>query len=251
MPYFNWEGHKLHYIKQGEGPLLMILPGNTASSICCKFDLDYFSDRFCVVSLDFLGTGKSDRVEIWARNWWEQGAYQAIELIEELGYSDCIAMGTSGGGVVALTMAAYFPDKVRAVVADSCVSRISDKKTFEAIIKDRSKRTKNQVRFWEFANGPDWEQVVEADTAMLSRFMEDGGDWLSNGLRDIKCPVLLTGSRQDSTFPHITEEICHMVDELEDCQVFLNNKGDHPFMWTASQDFRLIADHFLAKIASE
>ncbi len=248
MPYFNWEKHRIHYICQGDGPLLLILPGNTASSKCCQYDLDYFSNRFCTVSLDFLGTGKSERVEVWARDWWDQGARQALALVDELGYSDCIAMGTSGGGVVALTMAAFSPEKVRAVIADSCVSRISDRKIFESIVEDRNRRTEDQARFWEFAQGPDWEQVVDADTDMLTRFMDDGGDWFSNRLADIKCPVLLTASRQDSIFPQITKEICAMSEQIADCRVFLNNEGDHPFMWTSPQDFRILADYFMKDI---
>ena len=248
MPYFNWEGHKLHYRKQGKGPLMLVLPGNTASSKNCQNDLDYFSDRFYTASLDFLGTGKSERVDGWVRNWWEQGACQALALVDELGASDCIAMGTSGGGVIALLIAILFPERVRAVIADSCISKIDDRKISNAIVEDRSRRTDDQMRFWEFAHGADWEQVVDADTALITRFVEEGGDWFSTRLQDIKCPVLLTASKRDITFPLISQRIGQMADQIDDCCVYIDNRGGHPLMWTVPQDFRMISDRFLAKI---
>ena len=99
MPHFIWNNHQIFYREQGEGPLLLILPGNTVSSICHQGELEYFSDHYHTASLDFSGTGKSDRVAIWAQDWWADGANQAITLVEHLGYQECIVMGTSGGAV--------------------------------------------------------------------------------------------------------------------------------------------------------
>lgn len=250
MPFFNWNDHKLFYRKQGKGPLLLILPGDTASSKCHQSELDHFSDRFCAASLDFLGTGKSERIKVWARNWWDQAASQAADLVEELGYKDCIAMGTSGGGLAALIMAILFPEKVRAVIADSCVSKITKKEAHKLIFEDRAKKTIEQKRFWEFAHGPDWEQVVDADTARLMSFVDGGGDWFSGRLAEIQCPVLITASKQDPTFPRIARKVSLMSEQITDCQIFLNNKGDHPLMWTAPQDFRMVSDYFLEKLIS-
>jgi len=109
MPYFKWNDHQIFYRQQGEGPLLLILPGNTASSICHQGEVDYFSDRFFALSLDFLGTGQSDRIPTWPDDWWGQGASQARALVEHLGRQDCIVMGTSGGAAIALRMAIQFP----------------------------------------------------------------------------------------------------------------------------------------------
>ena len=62
MPYFEWKGRRLFYRQRGEGDLLLILPGNTASSACHEAELAYFSDRYQVVALDFLGSG--DRIAL-------------------------------------------------------------------------------------------------------------------------------------------------------------------------------------------
>jgi len=248
MPFFNWKDHQIFYREQGKGPLLLILPGNTASSICCQGEIDYFSDRYHTASLDFLGTGKSDRVTIWAQDWWANGASQAKTLVEHLGFKNCIVMGTSGGGAAALLMAIHFPKMVRAVIADSCVEQISKAFTQKRLVADRNRRTKGQVQFWEYANGADWEQVVEADTAMLLRFADQGGDWFKGRLHKIQCPVLLTASKQDDALPQVVEQVSRMSEQIAGCQVFLNNSGRHPLMWSSPQDFRSISDCFLKTV---
>lgn len=248
MPHFIWNSHHVFYREQGKGSLLLILPGNTASSICCQGEIDYFSDRYHTASLDFWGTGKSDRVTIWAHDWWADGASQAKALVEHLGYQECIVMGTSGGGAAALLMAIHFPKMVRAVIADSCVEQISKAFTQKHLIGDRNRRTAGQVQFWEFANGADWNQVVEADTAMLLHFADQGGDWFKGQLGEIQCPVLLTASKLDDALPQVVEQVSRMSEQIAGCQVFLNNSDRHPLMWSSPQDFRPISDYFLKTV---
>ena len=42
MPNFIHNSQRLFYREQGEGPLLLILPGNTASSACHPEEVAYF-----------------------------------------------------------------------------------------------------------------------------------------------------------------------------------------------------------------
>ena len=80
MPYFYSNGHKLHYREKGTGDLLLILPGNTASSANHCDDIEYFSKYFHTVALDFWGTGKSDRLRDWTREWWSEARAHGIDL---------------------------------------------------------------------------------------------------------------------------------------------------------------------------
>lgn len=269
MPTFRWNGHLLFYRERGVRsadkvhpadkmhPLLLVLPGNTASSANHQGELDHFSRSFHVVALDFLGTGQSDRVAIWALKWWEQNARQAQALVTHLGYDSCITMGTSGGGVVALLMAILYPDRVRAAIADSCGERFSPQMLAQNVIADRARRTPEQIAFWKYAHGADWAQVVDADTDMIGCFVAPvdaggcGGDWFEGRLGQIRCPVLLTASRQDDMVPDVGQQVCSMAGQIADCRVYLNNKGGHPLMWSSPRDFRAISDHFLAEVESE
>jgi len=181
-------------------------------------------------------------------DWWEQGAEQAKALVDHLGYQDSVVMGTSGGGVIALLMAICFSDRVRAVIADSCVARFPKEMMEQRVYDDRKQRTAEQVQFWEVAHGADWEKVIEADTSLVLRFVESGGDWFGDRLRKIECPVILTGSREDSVLPQVVRQVSWMVEQIPDSRLFLNNKGGHPLMWSSPQDFRAISDYFLKTV---
>ena len=75
MPFFNHDRQRLFYRTQGSGPLLLLLPGNTASSASHAGELAAFSRAYQVAALDPLGTGRSDRIACWPAMWWEQQAH--------------------------------------------------------------------------------------------------------------------------------------------------------------------------------
>ncbi len=100
MPHYQWNDHTLFYRTQGEGPVLLILPGDTATSICYQGEMDYFSDRFRTIAPDFWGTGQSERMDVWPVNWWEQAAFQMGSLVDHLNVENCLVMGSSGGAIV-------------------------------------------------------------------------------------------------------------------------------------------------------
>jgi len=251
MPFFEWNQHRLFYRQQGDGPLLVILPGNTASSSHLIGELDYFSDRFHVVGLDFLGTGQSDRLEIWLDQWWLEGARQVTGLIDYLGYEQAVLMGASGGGVAALLAAIHFPNYVRAVVADSFVEKAPPEQFRKRVIADRVQRTLGQIDFWRVGYGEDWEQVVTADTAMLERFADQGADWFEGQLDHVKCPVLLTGSLPDELISGAAQQFCGMVEKIADSRLYLHPEGGHPLMWSEPGAFRAVSDCFLNDIQFE
>lgn len=248
MPEFTCQGHQIYYRCAGEGPLLVILPGNTASSICHQGELEYFSDRFHVAALDFPGTGLSDRLPEWPEDWWEQAAHQVSALINHLGYDYGWLMGASGGGAVALLTAIEHPESVQGVVADSCVDTFTPQMACRNVLLERRDPTPDQARFWEFAHGEDWRAVIDADTRMILRFAEEGGDWFSGRLGEIDCPILLTASKRDSFLPDAPLQLARMFEQIPDCRVYLNPRGDHPLMWSAPEDFRAVSDLFFRQI---
>lgn len=246
MPRFQRDGFHIFYREQGEGPLLLILPGNTASSACHQGELEHFGRRYRAVSLDYRGTGRSDRVAFWPEDWWDQAAGDALELVRHLGEPGVLAVGSSGGAVVALKMAIRDSGAVRAVVADSCVGRFPPEWT-EAIAESREKADPDQVAFWRYAHGEDWQGPVASDTDLMRRFGKEGGDWFGSDLRRIRCPVLFTAGTGDSALPDLGRELVRMVHEVPEGRGALIHGGDHPLMWTRPETFREVADGFLAE----
>lgn len=247
MPIFKTHNHKIFYREEGAGPLLLILPGNTASSICHKDEMEYFGKRYHVVSSDFWGTGQSERIEILPDDWWEQGAHDAAALVEHLGYQECIVMGTSGGGSIALLMAVLHPRQVLGVIADSTVEYFHAP-TLSQEVQKRLQPTVEQIQFWKWAQGNDWQQVVEADSELLLRFEKQGGDYFLGRLKKIRCPILLTASLADECLPNVEEQLPAMARQIKNSHLFLAKDGRHPFMWSSANEFRKEADLFLASL---
>lgn len=249
MPFFSNSGHCLFYREVATGPLLLLLPGNTASSACHDGEMQYFGQRFHVVSLDFWGTGQSDRNEVWPDDWWQQGAHDAAALIRYLGYRQGFVMGTSGGAIVALLVAILHPMQARAVIADSTVEYFRAPALSQEI-RERSQNTDEKVGFWQWAHGEDWEQVVKADSDFLLRFEQAGGDCFQGRLKEIQCPVMLSASLGDSSLPNGEAQLRGMAKQLNNCRLSLAQEGTHPLMWTRAEEFRRKVDEFLFRIGT-
>jgi pimeloyl-ACP methyl ester carboxylesterase len=250
MPHFSYRRHRLFYREQGQGPLLIILHGNTVSSAGHLGELVHFGQRYRAVALDLLGTGRSDRLAVWPDQWWLEGAQAAVALMDHLSEAHAVVMGTSGGGVVALLMAQLVPDRVRAVVADSCVA-CQPPETLQAAVADRQRRHPDAVAFWRAMHGEDWEQVIEADNDLLLRLARRGGRFFEHSLTGVRCPVLLTGSLQDSMLHNVGTQMTEMASQIPESQLLLVNGGDHPLMWSRSELFRRMADAFLASLEKD
>ncbi len=250
MPYFVHNSRRLFYREQGQDSLLIILPGNTASSACYEGEIEYFSRHYHVAALDFWGTGKSDRIDVWPDDWWEKAAYDVSALIKHLGEEHAALVGTSGGGIVALLTAILFPARIQAVVADSCVERYPAEKLRQLLAK-RVERTPKQIAFWRLAHGDDWQQVVDADSDRLLRAAERGDVvWTHGRLQQIHCPVLLMGSLADHMLPDIGQQMGAMAAQIPKSRLFLVNAGEHPMMWSRRKDFFHLCDYFLKESLS-
>jgi len=246
MPTFRNDGHQLFYLEAGHGPLMVLLAGNTATSACMQGELATFSERYHAVALDFWGTGRSDRLEIWPDDWFQEAAHDTAALIRHLG-SEAIVAGTSGGADVALWLAVLVPDLVTAVIADSTVE-IYPPDELRTEVHGREARTPGQVGFWRFAHGEDWEQPVDADSRLLLRMADLGGRLAPEALDAIRCPVLLSATLDDDSLPDVAGQLPSMAQRIPDARVFLTKGGAHPLMWSRPEEFRAACDAFLALI---
>lgn len=113
--------------------------------------------------LDFLGNGRSDRVESFPADLWQEEARQALALIRAAGYERPCLLGTSGGAWAAMNAALLAPGAVGAVVADSFDGRSLHPEFARDLTaeRDRAKRDKAAREFYAWCQGPDWEAVVD------------------------------------------------------------------------------------------
>lgn len=246
MPHITCLGSPLFYRAAGDGPPLLLIPGNTASSACHAGEIAHFARRYRVIAPDLPGTGQSARIADWPHDWWAACARALIDLLDQLRIERCALVGTSGGAVIALLAAIVAPERVAAVVADSCVAHYPAPELREQI-RQRAAETAGQRAFWAGAHGDDWRQVVAADTAMMAGYAERGIDYFGGRLGRVACPTLLTASLADPLLPDVAGQLPAMARAIPGARLTLADAGDHPLMWSRPELFRAAADAFLAQ----
>ncbi|KIC16515.1 alpha/beta fold hydrolase [Leisingera sp. ANG-DT] len=116
MPFFDTsDGLRLHYTDTGKGLPLLCLAGLTRDSR----DFRYFAPHaanFRMITLDARGRGQSDHDPDFMNYNVLREAQDVLELLGHLGLGQVSILGTSRGGLVAMTLAAMAKDRLSAVI---------------------------------------------------------------------------------------------------------------------------------------
>lgn len=114
--YINTNGIKLHYVTQGEGPLMLMLHGFPEFWYSWRHQIPEFAKDYQVVALDLRGYNDSDKPS-------EKSAYVMDEFIKDiegvikgLGYSSCVLVGHDWGGAIAWCFAYAHPEMVERLI---------------------------------------------------------------------------------------------------------------------------------------
>lgn len=199
MSYFEFDRKRIYYEERGTGRPLLFLHGNGASSNMFAEVVKEYERDFRTVLIDFLGHGKSDRLEAFPTDLWYWEAEQAIRFLREKAYGPVDIIGSSGGALAAINVALEVPELVRKVIADSFEGERTLKAFTEHVREDReaSKRDENGRLFYYYMHGGDWEQVVDQDTDAIVRHDREIGTFFHKPLQSLRADILLTGSRGD------------------------------------------------------
>ncbi len=108
--YIITNGVRLHYVTQGEGPLMLMLHGFPEFWYSWRHQIPEFAQYYKVVALDLRGYNDSDKPKA-------QSAYTMDELIKDvegvikgLGYNKCVLVGHDWGGMIGWNFAYKHPD---------------------------------------------------------------------------------------------------------------------------------------------
>jgi pimeloyl-ACP methyl ester carboxylesterase len=262
MPKIHIGDQEIHYIEKGSGDTMLVFPDNLHSSQAYIEEMDYFSDRFCVLSFDYPGTGRSTRevkyqdereYDLW--NYW---ADLACHLLLALDIDGCYAAGAGNGALAALHFACKQAElhklATKGVIADSFLARL-DSRTLHRSLDVREHYYVRNAESLMQQHGDDWRQVVDADTLFLRQIADRGGYELPDfALNSIACPVLLTGSLRDRLTPGISQEFARISAAIPNCSIYLASESGHPFgeehplMRTDPDSFRKVSDMFLSRV---
>ena len=244
MSYFSYGSHQIYYERHGTGKPLILLHGNTAS--CRMFDpiLPLLAEKYRVITMDFLGCGRSDHLSAWPSDLWYEWAKQVRALCGHLGLREVYLVGTSGGALAAINATLEFPQLVRAVAADSFAGISADPAAIKDIQAGRTqaKQIEGFRSYLQSIHGEDWEQVFDADTDAVVRHAKEIGAYFHKSLSELQAPLLLTGSEEDEMFPpehyqRLFREICQETNRAKK-HVFPH--GGHPAMMSNMEEYTVL-----------
>lgn len=248
MSYFNYHSKNIYYEEKGTGKPVVFLHGNAVSSKMFEPLLSLYTDHVKVILIDFLGHGKSDRLEKFPVDLWMEEARQTIALLEHLPYEKVSLVGTSGGAWVAINAALERPDLVERIVADSFDGRTLAEDFAENLINERmaSKRDERAVEFSRWCLGKDWEQIVDMDTEALLQCAKEKRPLFGKPLTDLKTPLLLMGSKEDEMTRKDFLAEYEAIAQLTQAEICVYETGFHPALASNAEQAAVAVGKFLA-----
>ncbi len=114
--YLKTNGIQLHYVTQGDGPLILFLHGFPEFWYSWRHQLEAFGHDYKAVALNLRGYNNSDKPE-------EKSAYALPELVKDvegtiraLGYERCTLVGHDWGGAIAWSFAYAYPTMLEQLI---------------------------------------------------------------------------------------------------------------------------------------
>lgn len=159
MPVLDRDGVGIYYEVHGQGPVILLSHGHTATSAMWRGQVDALSRRHTLVTMDLRGQGRSDSPEDPAQYTTDKILGDMAALLDTVGARDAIVGGQSLGGYLSLLFYAAHPERVRALLLLS---------TGPGFRKDEARANWN-ARALEIARGFDEggdEQVRQLDERM-------------------------------------------------------------------------------------
>lgn len=248
MSYFCYHLNNIFYKIVGQGTPLFMLHGDTASSRMFELLLPLYQKNFCVILMDFLGNGQSDRVEKFSEDIWITQSEQVIALIEHLKLKKVNLLGTSGGAWVAVNTALKRHNLVSKVVADSFDGRRLSENFAADLLQERENAKKDPYarQFYEWCQGADWEKVVDLNTHALIKCAETKIPLFCKPLEKLSIPILFTGSMEDTMCrKDMQAEYKEMSQLVQNGRIHLFKSGGHPALLSnAEAAAEVITDFF-------
>jgi pimeloyl-ACP methyl ester carboxylesterase len=116
MPHLNRDGVKLYYETHGEGPVILLSHGYSATSQMWRGQIAPLSEKRKLVIWDMRGHGQSDYPDELSAYSEETTVADMAALLDQVGAKTAIVGGLSLGGYMSLAFNLKHPERVRALL---------------------------------------------------------------------------------------------------------------------------------------
>ncbi len=225
MPFANVGDLSMHYLEQGAGDSVLLIHGNTSSSVWWEYTLERLGDAYHFIAPDLRGRGATQGP---SANWTvEMLARDVYGLLARLDIEAAHVVGHSLGADVALQLALDHPAQVRSLlllnpgwVAGDMPEAVGDEARVRAMVenKDLLKAALRGIAYLHPADGR-WARLeaaslLQADEASLRGPAALKAWAVADRLHELAgIPTLVARGAQDQYLS--TREVCQrIVDHL-------------------------------------
>lgn len=189
--FIDVDGVKIYYEIYGQGDPLILIHGNGGNIAYMKPQIDFFKIKYQVIVMDCRGRGKSELGNDSLT--YMQMTKDIIAILNNIHLDSTYVIGRSDGGIIALLMAIYYPDKVKKVAAFAA-NLTADTTALYPYFYKQVKADRKQAD----------EMIAKNDTSQnwnvlqqRNRLMEFQPQITVNDLQKNKCPVLVLSCDRD------------------------------------------------------
>jgi pimeloyl-ACP methyl ester carboxylesterase len=250
--YVELDNYRLYYQCYGAGFPILLIHGTMGSSIfmnhAATWELgDWLVELgFCVVNFDQHGFGKSTPITEFSKDYFQKNIDDAIAVLDHLKIGRVVVIGVSEGAAVALNLAIHYPERIVAVVADSAGYVITEEMLEADLDPDNAMGEAWQQLMIEVHGDKYASHLLEARKRWQDSLVKKGTDLYQDRLGEINCPTLLTACTGD--IYRLNRQTKEMGVLIPGARVKIFRGGDHPVMWTLTQQFSIELSDFLIGI---
>lgn len=248
---------KLYYWTVGQGTPLLCIHQSSSSSEEYASLIPLLSDRYQLISFDWIGHGNSDDPD--HEPSVEEYTDCAEAILDHLSMKSFSAIGHHGGALIAMNLAYRQPDRVKALILSGTSGPKTEKEAqqFKATLKSKKKKPlerSGEALFdaWKrYADYMPYAEAMEMIPPYINSLNQKIKPYDAHGsmlqwdrtqaLNSLRCPVLL----MQGTFDVFVSKQDKLMEIIPNCErVELSNSGPFGFFDDGENCARTI-DNFL------
>ncbi len=210
-------GLKMHYVRQGKGPTVVLLHGGSCTiDLCWGAALPVFAQQFDVIAPEQLGHGKTGDDPKHAMSYHTM-AEDTVDLLGQLGVTSASFVGVSDGAILALDIAMHHPAVVNKLVANAANYSTSglDPKLVAALKTMKAEDFPPPIRDAYAKVSPDGAAHWPVFFDRLRKLWLSEPKWTTKDLATIKSPSLILAGDHDLVRTQHTVEMAAAIPGAE------------------------------------